>query len=173
MVDRELVTGTATLEAKLSQQLAGISHETPFQVFLVIHNTYESLDRGRCLEVLREYRMGPNLARLIMTYWDRQRIVPKTGIFLGKKFRTGRGLTQGDPASPMIFNIVVDAVVQVVLDVVYGPQEAQHDLSWAAGEWNLILYVDYGRIAGRYHMWVRDALLVTVEMFFRMGLKKL
>ena len=27
------------------------------------------------------------------------------------------------------------------------------------------LYVDNGRIAGRYHEWVQDALSVTVEMF--------
>ena len=44
--------------------------------------------------------------------------------FLGKEFQTGRDLTQGDTASPMIFNIVVDAVVQAVLDVACRPQEA-------------------------------------------------
>ena len=36
----------------------------------------------------------------------------------------GRVIKQVDPASPMIFNIVVDAVVWVVLDVVGGYQEA-------------------------------------------------
>ena len=35
--------------------------------------------------------------------------------FLGMAFGTGRGFTQGDPTSPMIFNIVVDAVVRAVL----------------------------------------------------------
>ena len=70
--------------------------------------------------------MGPNMERLLTTYWDRQRIVPKTGKFLGKEFRMGRGLRQGEPASPMIFNIVVDMVVQAVLDVVCGPQETKH-----------------------------------------------
>ena len=49
-------------------------------------------------------------------------------MFLGKEFRVGRGLNQGDPTYPMIFNIVVDTVVRAVLGVVYGPQEAQHDL---------------------------------------------
>ena len=72
----------------------------------------------------------------------------------------------------MIFNIVVDAVVQAVLDVVCGPQEAQHGLGWAVSERNLIFYADDGRIAGRDHMWVQDALSVTVEMFRRVGLEK-
>ena len=50
--------------------------------------------------------MGTNISQILKYYWYRQRIVPRTGKFLGKKFRTGRGLTQGDSASPIIFNIV-------------------------------------------------------------------
>ena len=78
--------------------------------------------------MLRGYIMGPNLEQLLTTYWDQQRIVPKTGNFLRKEFRKGRGLTQVDPASPMILNIVMDTVVRVIMDVVCRPQEAQHGL---------------------------------------------
>ena len=42
-------------------------------------------------------------------------------------------MTKGDPTSLMIFNIVVDAVVRLVLDMVCGPQEAQHGMGWVAG----------------------------------------
>ena len=35
---------------------------------------------------------------------------------------------QGDPAPPMIFNIVVYAVVHSLLDAVCGTQEAHHGL---------------------------------------------
>ena len=42
----------------------------------------------------------------------------------GKVFGTGEGVTQGEPASPMTLNIVVDAVVRAVLEKGYGPQEA-------------------------------------------------
>ena len=131
-------TGTDTLEAKLAQQLSGIAHKPLLQVFIDIQKVYNSLDRGRYLEVLRGYGMGLNLDRLLKSYWERQRIVPNMGKFLGKEFWIGGGVTQGDPASPTIFNIVVDAVVRVVLDVVYGPQEDQHSLGWADGERNLI-----------------------------------
>ena len=77
---------------------------------------------------------------------------------------------QGDPASPIIFKIVVDVVVRVVLDVVCGPQKDQNGLGWAAGERNMIFYAGNGRIAGKYHKWVQDAVTVTVAMFQRMGL---
>ena len=76
------------------------------------------LDRERCLELLRGYGLGPNLGRLLENYLRRQRIVPKVGKYLGTAFGTGRGVNQGDPASPMIFNIVADAVVQTVLEEV-------------------------------------------------------
>ena len=35
------VAGTATLESKLAQQLAGISHETLFQVFVDVQKAYD------------------------------------------------------------------------------------------------------------------------------------
>ena len=54
--------GTATLEAKLSHKLAGLVHEPLFQVFLDVPKAYDFLDRGRCLKILREYRLGLKLA---------------------------------------------------------------------------------------------------------------
>ena len=71
----------------------------------------------------------------------------------------------------MIFNTMVDVVVRVVLGVVCGPQEAHNGLVWADGERKLVFYADYGRIAGSYHEWVQGALMATVAMFHRMGIK--
>ena len=114
--------------------------------------------------------MGPNMARLLKIYWDRQKIVPRTGRFLRKDFRMGGRVTQGDPVSPMIFSIVVYAVVRAVLDVVCGPQYAQYSLGWAAVEIILIFKANDVRITVRDHDWVQDELKVKVEMFSRMGL---
>ena len=47
------------------------------------------------------------------------------------------GVTQGEPVSPTIFNIVVDAVVREVLLEICGPQEAHHGFIWSAGEHNI------------------------------------
>ena len=38
----------------------------------------------------------------------------------------------------MIFNIMVDLVVQKVLDIVCGPQEDEHVLGWVMGERNVV-----------------------------------
>ena len=136
------------MEAKLAQKLAGIAHKTLLQVFLDVCKEYDLLERGRCLEILRGHNLGPNLTRLLNSYRKWQWIVPKAGKGLGSEFGTERGLTQGEPTPPMIFNIVVDAVVRAVLNLVYSPQEAHHGTGWTAGETNLVFYADAGRIAG-------------------------
>ena len=52
-------TGTATLEAKLLQQLASMREEVLYVIFLDLHKTYDTLDRGRCLEIMEGYGVGP------------------------------------------------------------------------------------------------------------------
>ena len=44
-------------------------------------------------------------------------------------------------------------------------------MGWAKGERNLMLYADGGRMSGQDHIWVQDALMVTVAMFKRLGIK--
>ena len=102
---------TATLESKMAHQLARILHDPLLQVVLEFCKAYDSLERYWCLELLRGYRLGPDLAQPLDNYWKQQRIVPKSGKCLGTPFGTGRGVTQGDTAYPIIYNIVVDEVV--------------------------------------------------------------
>ena len=52
-------TGTATLEAKLLQQLAALREEFMYMIFLDPHKLYDALDRSRCLEILEGYVVGP------------------------------------------------------------------------------------------------------------------
>ena len=63
--------GTATLEANLVQQLAGLTHKPLFRVLLNVRRAYDSLYRGKCLELLRGYWLGPNISRLLDNYWKR------------------------------------------------------------------------------------------------------
>ena len=39
-------------------------------------------------------------------------MVARAGGYYGKAFKGERGVTQGEPLSPTIFNVVVDAVVR-------------------------------------------------------------
>ena len=44
-------------------------------------------------------------------------------------------------------------------------------MGWATGEQDLVFYADDGRIEGREHIWVQDALAVMAKIFWRMGLE--
>ena len=82
---------------------------------------YDSLDRGRCMEIIRGYGKVPKIQRLLHRYWYIQKVVPKAGNCFGHPFNAERVVTQGDPVSPTISNIVVDAVVSSVHLEVYVP----------------------------------------------------
>ena len=43
-------------------------------------------------------------------------------------------------------------------------------MGWEEGERKLVFYVYDRLIAGRYHIWLQYALMVTVEIFRRVGL---
>ena len=46
-----------------------------------------------------------------MTYWEQLTMVSKDGGYSGHPFKTYQGVTQGDPLSPIIFNVVVENVI--------------------------------------------------------------
>ena len=104
-------TGTATLEAKLLQQLADMREEVLYVIFLDLTKAYDALDRSRSLEILEGYGVGPRARRLLRAYWGKSTMVAWAGGYFGTGFKGARGVTQGDPLSPTIFNVVVDAVV--------------------------------------------------------------
>ena len=72
--------------------------------------------------------MGLNLSQILDNCWKRQRIVPKVVKCQVTAFGTGIVVTQGNPASPIIFNIVVDGAVWAVLEYICIPQEAQQGM---------------------------------------------
>ena len=122
------------------------------------------------MEVLRGYGLGPNLQKLLQRYWDKREVVSTARNLFGRLFGKDRGVTQGNPVSPTIFKIVVDAVVRVFLLEVCGNHKLHHGFGWAEGEHNIILYAEYSRIAGRNPIWVQTTLMVVVRMLYRVGL---
>ena len=80
-------------------------------------------------------------------------------------------MTQGDPISLKIFNIVVDAVFRADILELCGRQESHHRFGWAVVEHKICFYADDRRIAGRNPFWVKISLTAMVIMFERVGLQ--
>ena len=76
------------------------------------------------MEILQGYRLGQSTDRLSAHHWGNLIFFPKAKSIQGTPFGTGRGVTQGYLVYPMIFNIVVDAVVRATLEVVCVTQES-------------------------------------------------
>ena len=104
-------TGTTTLEAKLLQHLAALREEIMYMIFLDLQKAYDALDRSRCLEILEGYGMVPRSCWLLRTCWRILSMVVRAGGYYGEAFKVARGVTQGEPLSPTLFNVVVDVVV--------------------------------------------------------------
>ena len=82
-------TGTATLEAKLLQQLAAMREEVMYVIFLGLTKAYDALDRSRSLLILKGYGVGERVRRLLKVYWEWTTMVARAGAI------TGRGLREG------------------------------------------------------------------------------
>ena len=104
--------GTTTPEAKLLHRLAALMGEVLYVIFMDLQKAYDALDRSRCLEILCVYVVGPQAFGILQTYCIWLRVVAKAVGYYGVGFKGARGVTQGDPLSPTIFNVVVDAVLQ-------------------------------------------------------------
>ena len=121
-------TVTAIIDAKLFQQLAALREEVLYVIFLDMHKAYDALDRSKCLEILEGYDVGPQAMRLLQTYWRRLTMVARAGGYCGIAFKGECGVTQGDPISPTILNVVADAVVRHWVMWVIADMEEQDKL---------------------------------------------
>ena len=115
--------GTAALEAKLLQRLTAMREAVLFGVFLDLWKAYDALDRERALDLITAYRVGTRTVQILRTYWDKLTMVAKASWYFGRPCKGYQGVTQGDPLSPAIFNMVVDAVIRHWVTVVT-PTEA-------------------------------------------------
>ena len=163
-------TGTATIEAKLVQQLAYVEQEPLFAVFIDLRKAFDAMDRDRCLEILKNYGVGPNILRLIRKFWLKAKLVCRVNGRYGRGFKQSRGVTQGGPLSPRLFNIVVDAVVRKWLRRAIGDDAAKDGVAQMAAKFIALFYVDDGFIASRNPVLLQKCLDILVSVFERVGL---
>ena len=164
-------TGTATIEAKLSQQLAFIEQQPLYGVYIDLQKAYDAMDRGRCVLIMEAYGVGPKMIRLIEYFWENAELVCRANGRFGEPFRAHRGVTQGDPVLPKIFNIMVDAIVREWIRQLVGNEAASEGLKGAIRLLLAIFYADDGYIASRSEEQLQEAIVLLADVFDRVGLR--
>ena len=111
------------------------------------------------------------MVKLIDQYWSQMTMVARAGGCYGAPFKGCRGVTQGNPLSPKIFNIVVDVVIRRWLEKV--SDEAAGTSGFGSGITGraAFFYADDGLVASTNRAWLQYAFEVLTELFERMGLK--
>jgi hypothetical protein len=140
-------------------QLAHGTSKPLFMVFLDLKKAYDTLDRGRTLKILEGYGVGENTRRFIERIWDGDTMIPKQSGYFGKPFRAERGVRQGDIMSPIIFNIICDAVIR--------EWEKQRQSDSVETQY----YADDGLLMGHAAQEVQSSLDIMSNLFARFGLK--
>ncbi|KAL9183034.1 hypothetical protein ACHAXT_004821 [Thalassiosira profunda] len=138
---------------------------------LDLRKAFDAMDRGRCLEILEGYGVGPNMRRLIKCFWDNALLVCRASGVYGKPFRDGRGVTQGGPLSPKLFNILVDAIVREWLTLLVGSDAVEGISAELMRTILAIFYADDAFLASRDPEELQRALDIVVELFDRVGLR--
>ena len=59
---------TASLESNMLHQLTVMREEVLFEVFFYLRKTYNSLDRGQCMDIPVGYGVGQRMERLLHLY---------------------------------------------------------------------------------------------------------
>ena len=92
-------------------------------ILLDLSNEYNTLDRYCFIDILTGYGVGPWTLRILRTNWFQLQMEAKAGGRYRTVLQSHSGVTQGEPLSSKIFNVVVDAVIRHWVIVVGVPQE--------------------------------------------------
>jgi hypothetical protein len=163
---------TGIMEAKLSQQLAFLECTPAWGIFLDLHKAYDAMDRERCLDILKDAGCGPNILRIIKNFWDGAMMVCRAAGVYGRVFKAFRGVTQGGPLSPTIFNLMVDAVVREWLRQLLSAESAEAGIT--KEDIRLLMacfYADDGLVMSQDPAMLQRAFDILTGIFDRVGLR--
>ena len=98
-------------------------------------------------------------------------MVARAGGYYGTAFGGERGVTQGDPLSLTIFNVVVDVVVWHWVNGVMEEAEARGEMGREGRHQAAIFYADNGMVVSSDPARLQGAFTSLVSLFDRVGLR--
>ena len=99
-------------------------------------------------------------------------MVARAGGYYGTAFKGERGVTQGNPLPPNIFNVMVDVVVCHLVKGAISDMEERGELGKEGRHQADLFYTDDGMVDSSYPRWLQGAFITLVGLFGRVGLRK-
>ena len=91
---------TTSTEVKITQKLMATREEVLDEILLDVHNAYDTLYHGRCLDIIVVYDVVPCALRLLWRYFDRLLMMVRSVGYFGVPFQQQCGMTQGGDSPP-------------------------------------------------------------------------
>ena len=85
-------------------KIASCESQTLYQIYLDLKKVYDSIDRDRVVDIIKQYNIGPNIHRYILIVWKQQWFMLRRAGFYSDTIEVERGCKQGDIDSPIILN---------------------------------------------------------------------
>eukprot|EP00978_Attheya_sp_CCMP212_P005927 scaffold13219_cov61-Attheya_sp.AAC.3 len=121
----------------------------------------------------RGYFQSCLVVRLLTAYWSKQKITAKASGYHEEPFTATPGVTQGDPVSPTIFNIVINVVVCYWLSLVCREDITANGLGYdEVKERRILFYANDDGLLSLYNReWVQESYDVLIGIFEHVGLR--
>jgi exonuclease III len=151
---------TALYEAKADMDAREAAGRPYHQIFLDLSKAFDTVNRERLLIIMRAYGFGPRSMRFFEQCWRDAFVAPRAGGVHGPRVPIGAGVRQGDVISPLLFNLVVDAILRLTDRLKPHLRERVQK----------VFYADDGRTGGEDATEVQEVQDVIDDLFERVGL---
>ena len=126
-----------------------------YVIFLDLYKAYDAVAMDILLNILEGYSVDPRAHSILQTYRDGLPMVARVLGYYGKAFQGFRGVTQGEPLTPTIFNVVVDSVVQLWVEEMVDRAGGQGGRRRYEIHQNVLFYTDDGMVASSEPGWLQ------------------